>query len=347
MARSNRSACTHVINTVSSDIIDISRFSFFQLIELLCKIDNIDPAKILELSPQEEKIRFTSTASLGFPIRDLVKLINSKEGKRQLEVAFLGLHGSESPLPSYYLESLATEYIHKETKLVDFINLFNHRLVLLFHQIWRKYRYYINFKPGGEDEFSQRMFSLVGLGHSSIRNKLSMNHSKMLAYAGILSSPARSAEVICSLISHCFDLDNVTLKGWRFRYVDINEDEQNRLGLMKKEAGLPPKGRSCLGENFTLGCKIPDRGGKFELRLNSLTREEFLSFLPNGKQYLPLVTFISFVLKDQFAWDLHLGLKREQVSGMVLGKEQNSLLGWTSFVGKTEDEPSILISIRG
>lgn len=344
MAYSNRTTSVDVNSSLKD--IDISRYNFYRLMELLCKLKGIDPSETLNLLPHQEVIRLTSMAGLGFPIRDLVSLEKTEKGVFQLQLSFLGLQGSQSPLPGYYLDSLATEYLHKETKLVDFMDLFNHRLSLLLHQIWRKYRYYINYRTNGTDDFSNRMFALVGLVHKSTRNKLSVNHSKMLAYAGILSSPARSPEVICNLVSHCFDLEHVNLKGWRFRYVKIVEDEQNRLGIMKKEAGKPAKGRSCLGVNFTLGSRKPDRGSKFELQLNHLSREVFLSFLPNGENYLPLVTFISFVLKDQFAWDLRLGLAKNQVSGMVLGKEQNSLLGWTTFIGNPSREANVLLTIR-
>lgn len=326
--------------------IDISQYNFYQLVELICKLKNVDAGKLLSLIPKDEPIRFTSSAGLAFPIRDLVKLNQAESGKYFLEVSFLGLHGSQSPLPGYYLENLAQEYLHRDTRLVDFVDFFNHRLGLLAHQIWRKYRYYINYRNDGTDLFSERMFALVGLGDINARHKLSVNHSKMLAYAGILSSPARSPEIICSLISHCFDIEEVYLQDWKLRYVVIDESEQNRLGLTKKEAGLPIQGRSCLGVNFTLGERKPDLGSKFELRLSNLTRRQFLSFLPNGENYLPLVTFMSFILKDQFSWDLNLGLAYKQMSGMRLGEKQDSLLGWTTFIGEPEKNPHVLLTIR-
>lgn len=189
--------------------------------ELLCKLKGIESSETLKLLPKQEPVRLTSMAKLGFPIRDLVSLAQTEKGLFQLQLSFLGLQGSQYLLPGYDLDSLATEYLHKETKLVDFMDLFNYRLSLLLHQIWREYRYYINYRTNGTDEFSNRMFALVGLGHKSTRNKLSVNHSKMLAYAGILSSPARSPEIICNLVSHCFDLEHVNLKGWRFCYINL------------------------------------------------------------------------------------------------------------------------------
>lgn len=343
MANSNRSAR---LDVERKQLIDVTRYSFYQLVEMLFKVSEVESATTLSLLPDKEPLRFMSSAGLEFPIRDIVHLLSTKQGQYSLEVSFLGLHGSQSPLPTYYLETLAIEYLHKETKLVDFMNLFNHRLVLLLHHIWRKYRYYINFRNEGSDVFSQRMFALVGLGHEKTRDRLSIHHSKMLAYAGMLASPGRSPEVISSLVSHCFDLLDVNLKEWCFRYVNISENEQNRLGGVLKEIGRPSRSRSCLGENFTLGARNPDRGGKFELQLNNLSRKQFLSFLPNGENYLSLITFVSFILKDQFAWDLRLGLKPNQITGMQLGNDKNAMLGWTSFVGKPNKKPKITICIR-
>ncbi|MBF0786252.1 type VI secretion system baseplate subunit TssG [Muribacter muris] len=343
MAYSNRTTFSNVAPTFS----DITRYSFYQLLETLYKLSGVNAEQALTLRPGEEPVRLSATAGLNFPIRDLVQLLQTEEGKYQLEVSFLGLHGTQSPLPTYYLENLAKEYTHQENRLVDFLDVFNHRLILLLHQIWRKYRYYIAFQPEGVDQFSARMFALVGLGHHSTRQQLSINPTKMLAYAGMLASPARSPDVLCSLISHCFDLSAVSIKSWRFRYAPISESEQNRLGQTLKEAGKPPVGRSCLGVNFSLGARNPDRGGKFLLEISQLTYHEFLDFLPNGKQYIPLITFVSFILKDQFAWDLRLGLRQEQIKGMRLGdSEHNNRLGWSSFIGVPDSEPSITLLIR-
>lgn len=66
--------------------------------------------------------------------------------------------------------------------------MFSHRLTQFVWHIWRKYRYHISFRNGGVDAFSQRMYSLVGLGHRQLRDKLAINHSKMLAYSGIRKS---------------------------------------------------------------------------------------------------------------------------------------------------------------
>lgn len=326
--------------------IALRKYNFFQLVEILYKLEDIDVCDTLNIQPNKEIIRFTSYAGLGFPPRDIIDVSVDEKGKHTLEVSFLGLQGTQSPLPTYYLESLAAEYLHQETKLIDFINLFNHRLIFFLHHIWRKYRYYINFKDGATDSFSNKLFSLIGLDHKQTREFLGIDASKVLANLGALVNSSRSRDVICRLVSQCFEIKDVSLDEWVFRYVDIPKDQQNRLGIMSRANGTGLKGRSCLGDNFTLGSRIQDRSGKFELQLNDLSRKQFLSFLPNGSNYKILSNFVSFILKDQFAWDLRLKMKPKQVTGIKLGDEKNAMLGWISFLGKPENNPNIKLSVR-
>jgi type VI secretion system protein ImpH len=324
--------------------LDVTRYNFFQLVELLHQLAVAWGKPSHAQDPGQEAIRFKSSASLAFPTRDIIALHTSARNQFELEVSFLGLHGSQSPLPGYYLDSLAWEDAQNENRLTDFMNVFNHRLLTLLHQIWRKYRYYICF-DNGNDPFSQRMFALVGLGSTAIRNKLHINHEKMLAYAGLLASPGRAPEVICSLVSHCFNLEDVTLQSWQLRKVSIAPEQQNRLGSRVRVRGNKYQEKSVMGVNFSIGARVADRSGKFLLCINKLTREQFLSFLPDGANYAPLVMFVAFIMRDQFAWDLRLGLAEKQVSGMVLGTEQNNLLGWTSFLGQPEAKPHVTISV--
>lgn len=181
------------------------------------------------------------------------------------------------------------------------------------------------------------------LGSRQLRDRLAINHSKMLAYAGILANPGRSPEIVCALVAHCFDLSDVTLQNWQRRMVEIEPDQYNSLGCHTLKNGAEIAGRSVLGQ-FVLGTRVPDLCGKFQLSISNLSRKQFLSFLPSGENFLPLAMFVAFVLRDQLAWDLCLGLAPEQVSAMRLGDNKSALLGWTSFLG---DPESVLQSLSG
>lgn len=170
----------------------------------------------------------------------------------------------------------------------------------------------------------------------------------MLAYAGILASPGRSPDVVCNLVSHCFDLPDVTIESWQLRKVAIEPSQQNRLGVRnpKQKTAGHVAGRSVVGVNFTLGRRVPDRSGKFLLRLSNLSMARYLSFLPDGDHHEALKMFVSFLLRDQFAWDLRLDLAPEQAQGMRLGDRSSSCLKRTAFISKPKMPPSITLHIR-
>lgn len=348
MAGKSGTAPANLIKQAEFSQSAIRRRSFYALVEALCrKAPAQDPDFPLRTSPSQEAILFRADASLAFPLSDVKHLTETPYGQHVMTTTFLGLAGSQSPLPGYYLEAIAREAAQDESLVAEFLNMFSHRWTQFVWQIWRKYRYYVCFRNGGTDVFSQRMFALVGLGSPGVREKLAINHCKMLAYAGVLTSPGRSPEVISNLISHCFDLPDVTVEGWQLRKIDIPARQQNRLGVVEKKRNRFFTHRSTLGRNFTLGARVPDRSGKFLISINNLSRERFLTLLPSGENFEPLSMFVAFILRDQLAWDLRLGLAQDQASRMRLGDRKSTLLGWTSFIGTPEVQPFITIKGRG
>ena len=328
---------------------DVRDTSFYVLLESLYRRygkPGCDPS--LRAEPEQEVVLFKSDASIAFTGSDLTSLTRDDNGQFTLTTKFLGFSGSQSPLPGYYLDLMARESAQNEEGLKEFLDLFSHRWTQFVYHAWRKYRYHICFRNGGTDSFSQRMYALVGLGSQSLRDKLAINHSKMLAYVGVLAAPGRAPEVVCDLVSHCFDLPDVTLESWQLRRVAIDPGEQNRLGERNpknKTAGYVP-GRSVVGVNFTLGAHVPDRSGKFLLRIGSLSMSRYLSFLPGGEHHEALTLFIAFLLRDQFAWDLRLDLAPAQAQGMKLGDRRRACIGRTAFIGEPQTPPSITLHIR-
>ncbi|AMG55707.1 TPA: type VI secretion system baseplate subunit TssG [Citrobacter amalonaticus] len=332
-----------------SPLPDVRGMNFFVLMESLYRrYGGADREPSLRTEPEQEVVLFKSDASIAFPVSDLSTLERSDSGQFTLTTKFLGFSGSQSPLPGYYLDRMAHESAQNEEGLNAFLDLFSHRWTQFAYHAWRKYRYYICFRNGGTDSFSQRMYALVGLGNPSVRDRLAINHSKMLAYAGILATPGRSPDVVSNLVSHCFDLADVSIENWQLRKVAVEPAQQNRLGVRnpkRKTAGYVP-GRSVIGVNFTLGARVPDRSGKFLLRIGNLTMARYLSFLPEGENHQALIMFVSFLLRDQFAWDLQLSLAPDQAKGMRLGDRSRSCIGRTAFIGLPKAPPSVTLHIR-
>lgn len=314
------------------------RYSFFQLVDLIHRHHGDDQERGRDDQPCQERIRFSSSAGLGFPGSDVVSALSPEHehAPYQMEVSFLGLHGSQSPLPGYYLEDLAWEAGQDLGIRRHFLDFFNHRLVTLFHRTWRKYRYYVRFRPGASDGFSGLIYALVGLGDSRLREATPVNWSKMLAYSGLIAGRSRSPEVVSGIVGHCFDLDDVSIEQWALRKLAIADDQQTRLG----------QSNATLGNDTLVGSQIRDRSGKFILRIRNLSRQRFADFLPNGQDHQRLVKLVEFATREQLAYDLELQMRAQDIRPMQFG--QDVRLGWNSFVTpeKSRRRPAVRIQIR-
>ncbi|MEE9412687.1 MAG: type VI secretion system baseplate subunit TssG [Methylococcales bacterium] len=319
------------------------RYAFYQLVELLHRLHGDELENQQDKLPQNERFFYTSTGSLGFPASDITRAnqqIRDEHTQYHLEVSFLGMHGSASPLPGHYLDIVAYEYAHDDGVRHHFLDFFNHRLITLLHRGWRKYRYYVRFLPDADDGFSAFCFSLIGLNDRYLRSEPTVPWSRLLTYTGLLASRSRSPSMVSAILGHCFDLDQVAIREWVHRFVDIPVAQQSSLGM----------NNFSLGEDLVAGARVGTRMSKFAITMSNLTLARFKDFLPNGKDYPGLLKLVEFLLKDQLAYNLELGLKPEEVPPFQLLSDSASppYLGWSTFVGHNPKLPlaNVILSVR-
>ena len=64
-------------------------------------------------------------------------------------VNFMGLTGPAGVLPLYYTELIARAHPRRKiATLLDFFDIFNHRMISLFYQAWEKYRVHVAYERG-------------------------------------------------------------------------------------------------------------------------------------------------------------------------------------------------------
>ncbi|MDN3524965.1 type VI secretion system baseplate subunit TssG [Halomonas sabkhae] len=306
--------------TLSPLVEGAHHYNFYRLVELLHQYhgDDLERGSVVDT----ERVRFQATASLGFPSSDIVNLESREADTYNMRISFLGLQGSQSPLPSYYLESMAHADAHREGVAADFLNLFNHRYLTLLYRGWRKYRHYVRYQDGASDGLSSAVFALAGLADDRLRGETPINWSKMLAYAGLLAGRSRSPDVVAGIVSHCFDLPEVEIEPWVYQRVTIPDDQRSRTGMRC----------ATLGQDLVSGASVADINGKFALCLRGLSLERFRDFLPDGRDHAALETLVTFVLREPLAYDLELELLESEVRPMHLGDSKSCQLGWTTFV---------------
>lgn len=159
----------HAAPDLNDRLLDEARgHNFFCLLERLHGLHGDDLESEEAYAAERQRIRLSNYAGMGFPASD-VSLAQRLDGdlphQYLVQATFFGMHGPDSPLPSYYLERLAYEAGQGEGIRPAFLDFFNHRLLTLLHQAWRKYRHYIRFRPGASDLLSQRLFAQIGRAH--------------------------------------------------------------------------------------------------------------------------------------------------------------------------------------
>ncbi|MCX2890165.1 MULTISPECIES: type VI secretion system baseplate subunit TssG [unclassified Pseudomonas] len=336
MANTNRQTTADLADTL---LAGAHQYNFFQLLERLHGLhgDDLEPRWPSEAA--RLRVRLASDPRLTFPVSDVYKAerMGGEEGRYRVCTTFMGLHGTDSPLPTYYLEQAAYEHAQGIGVRPAFFDFFNHYLLSLLHRIWRKYRYYIRFQPGASDGFSQYIFALLGLNDKQLRGDTALPWSRLLSFAGVIASRSRAPGTVAGIIAHCFDLGRVQIREFETRTVPTAEKQLVSLGHCNGE----------LGSTFMLGSRTRTRSSKFTLVISELDQAQLRDLLPSGINFGRLRALIDFLLRDGLAYDLELRLKQDELSPFCLHRSQGAYLGWTSFMGDRDGQITPVASFRG
>jgi type VI secretion system protein ImpH len=306
------------------------RASDFDVMQLLHLIERIEPgaAPIGHQGPVEhEPLRLRPRLSLGFPPGDIAEVDwydnpLTLHGQLRITVTYLGLYGSDSPLPTHFTEQLLAEQ-DDDVRVRDFVDIFHHRIHSLLYRVWKKYRYYVTFRSDGTDPISQVIRGLLGLGTAHLDTQLSVNPVRLFRYAGILAQRPRSAAGLRGQLQDYFEEVPCDIEQCVGRWLTIQPNDRNVMGL----------GKCTLGEDFLLGERIFDRSGKFRVKLGPVGFDDYTRFLPGGQAAAELAEVTRFYCEDPFDFDIELTLRGDEVPETPLGEHEFlGRLSWTSWL---------------
>lgn len=316
---------------------DAHRFDFYQLLHLIERI-SADTPKLGHSGPaQREHVRLRPQLGLGFPPGDIddAEFLEAPDGsgKLQITATFLGLYGSNSPLPAHVTEQLLPER-DDDLRVRAFFDLFHHRIYSLLYRVWKKYRYHITFEPEGRDPISCILRGMLGIATPHLDDQLEMNPVRMFTFTGLLSQRPRSAEGLKGQIRAYFRGLPVDIQQCIGRWLWIQQDDRNIIG--RKKCGL--------GKDFLLGEKIYDRSGKFRVQLGPLGIDDYARFLPGRPARQELDQIIRFYCEDPYEYDTEVTLKGDEVPDLPLRAE--GILGrlaWTTWLKSVpSDDKSVI-----
>lgn len=240
-----------------------------------------------------------------------------------LEQFVFGLFGPNGALPLHLTELAYERRRQKEdATIVDFLNLFQHRLISLFYRAWADSEPAVSLDRPASDRFRGYVGALIGLEPDSARDADSVPDYAKLSRVGLLSAQTRSAEGLETLLADYFGIA-VEIRQFVGSWLDIPSALSCRLG----DAAL-----ATLGANTTLGASTWQCQHKFEIVLGPLDSGGFADFLPGSAGLTELHSLVRLYTNDEWEWQVRLLLRDVDIPGIALGR--GARVGWTSWLGK-------------
>jgi type VI secretion system protein ImpH len=318
-------------------------FGFFQAVRLLrlaLRSKGLRPTLGVR-----ERIRFRTPLSLEFPASEIQalerkaapsSLEQDDPGILEMTVNFMGLTGPSGVLPNHYTETLIASQFHYREPVRGrssgahwFLDLFSHRLIALFADAWRKYRFWLKYEEGDRGGLTRYLLDIVGLGSDQLRRLLRDQGGKGLPdeaiayYSGLLAQRPISCSAATAVLAGYFGAD-VVIEQFRGRWLELPHEVRTTLG----------GANAVLGESAVLGSRAWEQQSKIRIRIGPLDYSKFQELLPIGSGHGALGGLARFLAGTGLDYDIQLVLKKEQVPACVPGTKEmgGARLGWSSWL---------------
>jgi type VI secretion system protein ImpH len=282
--------------------------------------------------PQQEPFRLGQSPSLIFAPCEIAHASLTSSGKFQIQLFGLGLWGANGPLPIHYTEiALSRRDSNRDTTLVDFADLFHHRYLTQFYSAWQS----AQSAGGGLDRresesFSFFVASLSGQSLEEIADSTLSSHPRLAAGAHLVRE-ARNPDGITSTLSHYFGVP-FNLQEYVLHWIPVAPEEHTQLGV--------PGPASVIGEGALVGQMVADRQHKFRLIIGPLNLDNYLHFLPNGRDLPKLIEWVRAFVGYEYEWEIQLQLNPHSAPPAQIGSCQR--LGWTTWLGQSMNDLPVI-----
>jgi type VI secretion system protein ImpH len=336
------------------------RFEFFQAVRLL-ELWAPDRSPVgHDKAPQDESVRFGAHPSVEFPASQVydVAAVPDSPKPPSMTVTFFGLMGPLGALPQHYTEAVIERLARKDRTLLEFFNLFNHRLLSLFYRAWEKYQFWVASERAliqerrvghtGEehhrafvlnerphlDPIGQILLDVCGLGTAATRYVVSqrdrleprteIDDQTWRFYAGLLSQRHRSASSLEGMLADHFGLP-VRVSPLCGRWLQLEREDRTRLAR---------GGNTALGRETVAGRKVWEVQGKFRLQVGPLKYDPFCSLLPIGSAHRPMIQLTRFYAGQHLDFDIALHLLTKEIPELRCGVRDGigPRLGWNTWL---------------
>lgn len=307
-------------------------YSLFASLRLLEQVFADRPRLGEARKAADDPVRLGQAPHLSFAPCDVAQLENADDGTLRLEQFAFGLFGPNGALPLHLTELAYERRRHKDdATIVDFLNLFQHRLISLFYRAWAESEPAVSLDRPDTDRFRTYIGALIGMAPESARDAGAAPDYAQLCRAGLFAAQPRSAEGLEAVLADHFGID-VEVRQFIGSWMEIPDDLRCRLG--RREAAT-------LGGNATLGAATWQCQHKFEIVLGPLPHAVFQNFLPGAPGLAELRSLLRLYTNDEWEWQVRLLLREVDIPGARL--DGMSPLGWTSWLGERREHAADVV----
>ena len=280
-----------------------------------------------DADPRDEAVMLRAALELAFPAAEVTGF-DETGPRRALEATVLGLTGPSGVLPTYYSELVLAAQRGKNTAMIDFLDMLNHRALSFLIRSAEKYRPPMLFElTGGDasDAFSGALYGLVGLAEPTLRGRQAVQDTTLAFYAGHYAHRPRTAGALSSLLSDYFQSD-VRIIQFQGNWSSLSVEEQSRLRR-------GPGSFSQLGVDAVCGSMIYDVQNGFRVALGPLDWDQFIAFMPGTPQMAELIALTRSFVDVANTFDVQLTLKADQIPPLQLSRSSESgHIGWNTWL---------------
>jgi type VI secretion system protein ImpH len=282
-------------------------------------------------------VRYRSSLSMAFPLSDLEAVrLGPHEQAPVVTVNYIGLGGAMGPLPTPY-----TEYVNEAARrghvaARDFLDLFNHRLVIASLDLGRLYRPALQSERAQDTQHAARLRALLGLALPSVAERDPRLTAALLPLAGLLNQAPLSAHAIERAVASQFGVP-ARVTPFRGGWMDVPPDQRTALGARGRHQRL---GRSAM-----LGGRVWDQSANITLTLGPMTAGRARNFLPGDGAHLRLARLLRFLLADTIGVEVRLRVTRASMTPARIGKGRRKHLGWNAWLGRVPVRDSAETSV--
>jgi type VI secretion system protein ImpH len=305
---------------------DTARFGFFQALRLIESMHAARPRLGASMRPADDVIRLGQTPQFGFVSAELDTyrpMADDRPGKLTVNVA--GLFGANSPMPLYFMEYVHNRVAHEsDPTLVNFLDIFHHRLLSLFYRAWAVSQPVVGLDRGDvkTEGYGRYVNSLCGLATQTPSGSDAIGDLDTLQFSSLLATRTRHASGLGLLLSQYFGVP-VMIQQFVGQWLKLSD--QDRTVLQRYV-------RSRLGDGLVLGGRVWDRQNKFRVIMGPVGAHDMQRLLPGTVTHRRLIEWVNLYTGGVLDWEVELRVKPEAAPGIRL--DGSARLARTSWVGR-------------